>query len=120
MAPVHIVGGDGYFDSPAAMVALEPEWYYWLGGRWGQEVTYRFSNSQPGAPLTFPVGTASMTYHGRVASISTLPGPDTFESDSHSTNSPYWQRYIFSGSQTSIFYDTMETGDTGAWSSTVP
>ncbi len=115
-----VTESNGYFSSGPVMVDLQPGTYYWLGGYWDQEVTYGFSNSQPGAPLTFPVGASSMTYHARNGAYSTLPGPGTFEGDIQSTGAPYWQRYVFSGSQTSIFYDTMETGNTDAWSLTVP
>lgn len=112
--------GAGYFSSGPIMIDLAPTKYYWLGGFWDSAVRYYFSNSAPDAPLDFSLGNGTMTYNGRLGAYSTFPGPDNFSSVDPSSSAPYQQRYIFSGSQNSLFYDNLETGSTSAWTSTSP
>ncbi len=112
--------GEGYFSSGPVMLTLEAAKYYWIGGFWDHDLGYYYSNSAPGAPLDFALGEGTMSYLGRLGPYATFPGPVEFSSIGPVENAPYQQRYIFSGSQTSLFYDSLETGSTSAWSSTSP
>lgn len=110
----------GYFSSGPVMVDLVPGMYYAIGGYWDQPVTYWYSNTLPGGPLDFPLDNGTLTYHNRMGAFSTLPPPPTFPGGSSTSNSPYWQRYVFSGSLSSIFYDGFDIGDTSIWTVTAP
>lgn len=110
---------NGYFSSGPVMIDLQPGMFYWLGGFWDQNVTYWFSNTAPGGPLDFPLDGGTLTYHRRQGAFNTLPPPGTFPGGGV-TNAPYWQRYVFSGSLNSIFYDGFDIGDSSVWAITKP
>jgi hypothetical protein len=110
----------GYFSSGPVMIDLVPGMFYTIGGFWDQPVTYWYSNSLPGAPLDFPLDGGALTYHNRQAPFNTLPPPTSFPGSLGSSNAPYWQRYVFSGSLSSIFYDGFEIGGTSVWEVTSP
>ncbi len=112
--------GEGYFSSGPVMLTLDPGVYYWVGSYWDNYTRYYFSNTLAGAPLTYSLGDASMTYHGRTTAGFTLPAPATVDINSTSQNSPYQLRYIFSGSVGAVFHDGLETSDLRAWTSSTP
>lgn len=115
-----VTATSGYFSSGPVMVDLVPGMYYVVGGFWDLPVTYWFSNTLPGAPLQFPLDDGILTYHNRQAPFNTLPPPATFPGDPGSPNSPYWQRYVFSGSLGSLFYDGVDIGNSSNWDVTQP